>query len=95
MSADNFVFLCKDGDAYKVEMRFASVEDYPEEADLTLKAHSRHTKLSDAMEAAEREASGVDDNMGMGAEYGVLYSMAVQHELINLSYANLLREKGL
>jgi hypothetical protein len=89
------MYLCKDGEGYKVEMRFASYEDYPEEADLTLRAHSRHVRLSDAMESAEREASGVDDDFGMGTEYGVSYSPVVQHELIDMSYAQMLREKGL
>ena len=95
MSADNFLFICKDGDQYKVEMRFASYEDYPEEADASLKAHSLHARLSDAMDAAEREDSGIDDDFGMGTEYGISYSPAVQHELVNVSYANLLREKGI
>lgn len=95
MSSDNYIFVCKDGEGYKVEMRFASDEDYPEEADQTLKAHSWHAKLSDAMAAAEREDSGVDDEFGLGTEYGISYSMGVQHELVDMSYANLLREKGL
>ena len=89
------MYLCKDGDQYKVEMRFASYEDYPEEADPSLRAHSRHDRLSDAMESAEREASGVDDDFGMGTEYGTSYSQAVQHELIDMSYSQMLREKGL
>jgi hypothetical protein len=95
VSSDNYTYVCKDGDQYKVEMRFASYEDYPEEADATLRAHSRHERLSDAMESAEREASGVDDDFGMGTEYGVSYSTAVQHELVDFSYAGMLREKGL
>jgi hypothetical protein len=95
VSADNFIYLAKDGESYKVENRSASVEDYPEEADPTLKAHSRHAKLSDAMEAAEREASGIDDDFGIGAEYGVSYSPAVAAEMMGMSHAQLLREKGL
>ena len=95
MSSDNYLYLAKDGDSYKVEMRFASVEDYPAEADATLKAHSSHTRLSDAIESAEREASGVDDDFGLGTEYGVSYSPAVAAELSGLSHVQLLREKGL
>ena len=95
VSADNYLFICKDGEQYKVEMRFASYEDYPEEADASLKAHSLHAHLSDAMAAAEREDSGVDDDFGMGTEYGISYSAAVQRELVGLSHAQLLREKGI
>lgn len=100
MSSDNYMYVYpvafqhvdtpQATDLYAVVMRFDSAEygsDMEEWHGNERAKAQRFLKLSEAIDHAHREASGESNPLGIGTEYGVVYSTQLQLP----SYSDLIR----